>query len=361
MALTGNKGEWSEVYAFLKLLGEGQVFAGDGDLNKIESLFYPIVKILRRENYGSYDYVVRRGDIIIETPEGQELLRRPASDFLQEAEKLLEKIRKGKGAFAIPETEKFMNSVNCHNLKAKSNDKADIRIVLHDCRTRMNSILGFSIKSQLGGDSTLLNASKATNFTFKVVGGTFSDKDIEEINAINPPREKVLERVKHIRAKGGEFVFEKMDNPTFCNNLVMLDSHLPQIIACLLLEQLNGGSNMIKTLTENIANNNPLGYNTAQQTPFYAYKVKHLLTSSALGLMPATPWKGIYDANGGYLVVKNDGDVLCYHICDRNRFEDYLYYNAYLERASTNRHEYAVLYQEENELYFKLNFQVRLK
>ena len=41
-------------------------------------------------------------------------------------------------------------------------DKTDIKIILHDRRTRINSEMGFSIKSQLGGDSTLLNASKAT-------------------------------------------------------------------------------------------------------------------------------------------------------------------------------------------------------
>ena len=39
MAITGNKGEWSEIYALFKLLGEKQVYAGDGNLNKIEDLF----------------------------------------------------------------------------------------------------------------------------------------------------------------------------------------------------------------------------------------------------------------------------------------------------------------------------------
>lgn len=35
MALTGNKGEWSEIYTLLKLLGEGKVYAGDQHMNKI--------------------------------------------------------------------------------------------------------------------------------------------------------------------------------------------------------------------------------------------------------------------------------------------------------------------------------------
>ena len=31
-----NKGEWSEVYVFLKLLAEGKLYAADKDLKKIE-------------------------------------------------------------------------------------------------------------------------------------------------------------------------------------------------------------------------------------------------------------------------------------------------------------------------------------
>lgn len=39
MAITGNKGEWSEIYTLLKLLGEGKVYAGDQNLNRIQNLF----------------------------------------------------------------------------------------------------------------------------------------------------------------------------------------------------------------------------------------------------------------------------------------------------------------------------------
>mgnify|MGYP002244201991 CR=1 FL=1 len=43
-------------------------------------------------------------------------------------------------------------------------------------------------------------------------------------------------------------------------------------------------------------------------------------------------------------------------------FEDYLFSNAYLERSSTSRHEYASIIKEnDGTLSFKLNFQVRLK
>ena len=222
--------------------------------------------------------------------------------------------------------------------------------------------MGFSIKSQLGGDSTLLNASKATNFNFRIEGALFSDEDISRINSLNPARNKVIERFKAITKKGGKLVFDKVDNSTFRNNLIMLDGDMPAIIAQLLLEQLNSGISTISELTDCITRNNPLGYDTEQASPFYAYKIKHLLTSAALGLMPATAWDGKLDANGGYLVVKKDGEILCYHFYDRNRFVDYLFYNAYLERSSTSRHEYALVIKEDDgTLSFKLNFQVRLK
>ena len=54
--LTGNKGEWSEIYTLLKVISDKQLHAGDKNLEKIENIFYPIIKILRNESNGTYDY-----------------------------------------------------------------------------------------------------------------------------------------------------------------------------------------------------------------------------------------------------------------------------------------------------------------
>lgn len=75
MAITGNKGEWSEIYTLLKLLGEGKVYAGDQNLNRIQNLFYPIIMILRQEKEGNYNYKILDKDVVIQTPENEELLR----------------------------------------------------------------------------------------------------------------------------------------------------------------------------------------------------------------------------------------------------------------------------------------------
>ena len=78
-------------------------------------------------------------------------------------------------------------------------------------------------------------------------------------------------------------------------------------------------------------------------------------------MMPSKVWTGQYDATGGYLIVKENGDVLCYHIYNKNEFEDYLFNNTKLDTASSNRHDFGSIYKENGELFFKLNLQIRFK
>lgn len=45
--ITGNKGEWSEIYTLLKVIADKHLYGGNSDLNKIENLIFPIIRILR--------------------------------------------------------------------------------------------------------------------------------------------------------------------------------------------------------------------------------------------------------------------------------------------------------------------------
>ena len=50
--IKGNKGEWSEIYVLLRLLADGKIYAADSDLNKLEDIYFPIIKIIREEIKG---------------------------------------------------------------------------------------------------------------------------------------------------------------------------------------------------------------------------------------------------------------------------------------------------------------------
>ncbi len=183
-------------------------------------------------------------------------------------------------------------------------------------------------------------------------------KQIKDINAIDT-RSKIKDRIEEIQKLKGELQFEDPESSVFENNLVLIDSALPKIISEILLLFFISNFSKTSELVAETSAKNPLGSNLENNHPFYSYKIKRFLTDIALGMMPSKVWAGELDATGGYLVVKDDGQILCYHIYNRNEFEDYLFTNTKLETASSTRHEFGTIYEECGQLYFKLNLQIR--
>lgn len=73
----GNKGEWSEIYVFLRLLEAGKLYAADKSLNKIDSVFYDVLKIIRQENLGLLEFVYHKDSntiSVVKTDENKILL-----------------------------------------------------------------------------------------------------------------------------------------------------------------------------------------------------------------------------------------------------------------------------------------------
>ena len=357
--ITANKGEWSELYVLFKLLGEKKVHAGDGNLNKLEA-YYPVLKVLRDELERHLEYSVNK-DIVIITEDETEIARINVIDFFTQSKELFECIQEGgngTGAFEIPSINDFLNKIHCEKVKAKSIDKADIHIVIHDYHTGMEPNLGFSIKSDAGAAPTLLNASGATTFTYEISGGHIDDNVVDSINSINGTG-CVIKRVKAIQQAGAELKFSSVPNPIFDNNLRMIDSNLPEIIGRRLADCYAQKDMNIKEAAERISKNNPLNYNLSQGHDHYGYKIKSLMVATALGMLPSKPWSGRYEATGGYLVVKSDGDVICFHLYDRNLLEDYLFNNTKFETPSKSRYNMGEVYRNGDKYYFNLVLQIR--
>lgn len=355
--LTGNKGEWSEIYTLFKILSDRVLIAGDSELRKVENLVFPIIRILRDESNGTYEFGYF--DDMVFIIGNLEEFRIPITTFHQKAVFLLDAIKKNSNSsFSIPEIEAFLGTFNSKSLKAKSSVKTDIKIIIHDQRTGTTPELGFSIKSQLGRASTLLNAGKTTNFIFKVNGVDFTESQITYINSIES-KSKIKDRIEKIKNIGGDFRFERLESPMFGNNLTLIDSALPQIISEIVFLFYTSSHTKMEGLVNIISGLNPLGFNFDTGHPFYFYKIKRFLTDVALGMMPSKVWTGELDSTGGFLVVKEDGEVLCYHIYNRNEFEDYLLKNTKLETASSTRHNFGSIYIENNQAFFNLNLQIR--
>ena len=354
--LAGNKGEWSEVYALLKVISDKQLYRGDGNLNKLKNAVMPIIKVLREELAGTYEYTLDQNIVIINGV-GQEF-RISIADFQLQAKNLLTIIKSSNATFEIPDVEKFISTFNCKSLKANSRVKSDVRIVLHDVTTGTSPELGFSIKSQLGNASTLLNAGKTTNFIYKIIGEKLPATLIDEINQIDSGS-KIKDRLAKISSLDRKLTFVRTEKSIFSNNLTLIDSALPQIMAEIVYSFYSSTNTRLSDLVAVVSEKNPINFDASEHHPFYSYKVKRLLTDIALGMMPSKLWTGELEATGGYLVVKDDGEILAYHIYNRNDFEDYLFNNTKLDTASTSRHGFGVIYEQDDDYFFNLNLQIR--
>lgn len=68
---------------------------------------------------------------------------------------------------------------------------------------------------------------------------------------------------------------------------------------------------------------NPLNFNIERYGQVYDLKIKRFLQDCARVMTAETPWTGLYDATGGQIVVNKDGDIVCYHVYELNRFLNY--------------------------------------
>ena len=356
--ITKNKGEWSELYVFLKLLGDGVLYAADADLNKIDDLYYPIIEILRKENEQVRHYVKNDIKINIKDNSNNILLELPATEFEKKAIILINEIKKGHSTFAIPVIEKFMDIIKCTKVKAPALEKSDITIVLHDCKTFKNELFSFSIKSDLGMPPTLFNSGTSTNFTYEIIGN-MSNEEMNKINSINSKFAKLRNRINTIYELGYDIKFSKLEHRSCQSNLQMIDTKMPEILAEYVLLYFSGKGRTISELTPLVRQINPCDFDLSSEQKYYEHKIKTFLTDCALGMTAAKPWDGRFQATGGHIIVKKDGEVLCYHIYNRNEFRDYLFKNTRLETPDAKRHGFGTIYQENGKNYIKLNLQVR--
>ena len=354
--ITGNKGEWSELYVLLYLLGTGKLYSADEKAVRMQDVYFPILRILRNEDDREIDYHITHEKAVEIIMNGQTLGKISVDVFKKEADFLLTAIREGSDrAFPIARTEDFMSHIHTRRLAAPSSDKTDITLQLQDIHTGYEPIMGFSIKSELGNPPTLLNASGATNFVYAI--DNIDDNDMYEINAIDT-RSKIVDRMMEIRNRGGKVRFSHTANRTFANNLMLIDSNMERIVAEMLYASYLMGETKCGNLVLLLEEKNPLSY---PSYGFYAFKFKRLLSAIALGMKPSVLWDGVDEANGGYIIVTSNGDVIAYHIYNRNFFEQYLLVNTRFEKPSTTRHGYASIYKQDGKYYINLNLQIRFK
>ena len=336
----GNKWEWSEVYVILRILADERIYATDSETKEYTA-----------------------GEMISIYINGAKVKELPATEFELESVNLLNEInnKDSYGAFLVESAQNFSDKILCYKLFTPAIDKNDITVKITDADTVYSPTIGSLIKFELGLYSTLLTAGKTTNFIYKIVQN--HPDLIREANGIyevsgDKNHTDVRGRISKIIGENGTLKYQKMNNQIFEDNLVLIDSNMDKIIAETLLYFYKDGISNCNEMVEKLEQENPMNYGNVNA---YRYKFKKFLTAVALGMKPATVWDGLDEAAGGYIVVTKEGNVLAYHIYNRNYFEEYLLSNTKYETASTSRHDFGEVYSENVEDFIKLNLQVRFR
>ena len=351
-----NKGEWSELYVLFKLFQDKKIAAASADLEPVADKFYRFLKIYREEAVGNeLEYNLEDANkVVVINGSGEVVKTLDSTQLGSKPRKIFEAIKAAENAtFSMEELVELMDEYLVHKVKASSQEKTDILAIIEDKSNISNDKMGFSIKSHVGGAPTLVNSSSHTNFVFEVTGFVGA---INEINSIEG-KTKVRDRLQSIFSHGGKFGFVSVSSPTFNTNLRFTDTMFPTILANMLLDFYSGKGNDLHVLARLAASNDSLGLSLEE----VLYKVKGFLRSSALGMVPSKIWDTRLSAYGGYIVVLDNGDLVCYSLLKDDDFKNYLFNNTKFDTPSTTRHGYGTLYENEGRIYLNLNLQIRFK
>lgn len=347
-----NKGEWSELYTICSILKDRKIKVVDSNLIPTGDII-KVLQLLLGSIFGEaqYDITDENGDIsIIVNGKIMKSVRLDGSQVKQ----LFRDISSGSGrSFSISIGDYLMNELALSSFKANSYQKSDLNTYSIMPNEELPRTVGFSVKSQIGAMPTLLNASHSTNFIYEVKG---FNGNINSINKISG-RCKIKDRLETIMMNGGTLSYYGLENEIFNRNLRMTDSLLPQILSYMLLDFFTShGVTTLEKSSERIVDILPFD---STENEIKA-KIKNFLCNITLGMIPTKEWDGT-ELGGGCIFVKNDGDIVCFTLYDRDEFKDYLIKNTKFDTASSTRHNFGKLYRGENgSLLFKLNLDIRM-
>jgi DNA (cytosine-5)-methyltransferase 1 len=336
-----NKGEWSELYVFFKIILERNLNFCDKNGNLLKD-YITVIELGHKNSNIRYSIDDRK--VKFKSIDGSILSEAKLSDLISQEEisNVLKELKEAEGSsFHLLSANQLIDRFEIKKFKGNSGSKGDVNLsFMHDGITVENDPIG--IKSDIGSPPTLLNASGATNFIFEVIGFTGS---IDEVNSLNPLKGKIQERINKIETNGGRFKFVKLERQTHESNLRKIDSLMPEILSNALLRYYQGHGSAI---TDLIVDSQEI------------VRIKEYLKAVMLGMFPNKQWDGDYTANGAILC-DNDGQLSILHVVKDSILKEYLLNNTKLDTPSSTRHRFGSLYNENGKLYMKLNLQIRMK
>ena len=338
-----NYGEWTEAYVFLRLLGNGRIYAADRNFTRDENVYIDILNIIRHEKDSILEFQreleavrAKENSVVFKVIAYEELI--DGADYLYNA---IKDVTAGNRKFSVPEIERYLTELKFSqpkvpklpkDVEAAYGKKTDIIIMMQDSTDHAVSTTGFSIKSHLGSSSSLFNSSMASNLIYEIVG--CDDSEMFELNGNRISSE--IGMFEYIKNNPNLSLVFKGTSDAFNDNLDFIELRMPEILSCAVLTQIGyydrGVSNKTKDIINKVAEMNPIG--VRRPDTWYEAKMKDFLYASFSGLTASEPWDGRRKLSGGYIDVGQNGEMLYYRAVSDDVFNTFLYENTFFDRPS---------------------------
>lgn len=349
----GNLGEWSELLTLAQLLLHSGGYSADSDQKKIESNFNKVLQVIIAGNATEPETIFKINEEKIEIfQDNVEIKRVLKSDLENAASTFFDELTSGTNSrtFSLDSGTALMKLLGRRIISAKSNETiTDLELVIQDPLTGgPQPRSGYSIKSQLGQTSTLLNSSGSTNIVYKIQPKEASSEPV--LHGTSHRR-----NIQSLYEQGFELIFDSYQREIFKTNLSYVDSQLPVNLPKVVLTHY-----LVNDTSEYAATVEKVFPPGSQENEQIIYKFKQLLLAVSMGLRPATEWKGNLEKFKGLLIVNRNGEILFYPQETKLNFQDFLYRNVRFDRPDS-RLKYGFVYKLKDEFFIKLNFQIRFK
>jgi hypothetical protein len=362
-----NRGEHSELLAFLRILHEGNVQVADAAGAPCDAWLK--IKAVQRPSDPGRRYVLIGGDVVVLGDFGQELVRASKDSIKSIADSLFIQILEAIGpSFSCAATDEAFRLLQLEGLKASSSVKADLVLeVMSPVFDGEVLSLGFSVKSELGGLPTLLNAG-ATQFEYRIEGCSADDAlAVQEAVPRNKDKDYPgpMRLMPALAVSNARVVFESVVDPVFEQNLKMIDTSFPRILADTLMHAYLGGELALKDAVRSPALLDELSKALSLPLPMVErivkYKIKEMLRQSALGMNPGRQWEGQVEAHGGWIIVKESGQLVCFHVVNDDDFREYLLQGTKFDTPSMTRNRAGYVYRQGDETTARLRLSLQVR
>ncbi len=399
----GNKGEWSEPYVLFELLTKRKIYNCDADMNIIADIWHDIKAVIFKTDasdngeLGSLRFELGKNDkgepeitLFRKDKPQVKLQYNDCKKHADTIKKILTDPKPEKdenGSLVVPkECSEYLRSIGRKSLKASSTkSKSDIWVQLPDVRNVSNKPLGFSIKSDSGSPSTVFNSTHQTNIVYKFNRELTEDEVKQLESMVKPDENKRMypdypARIKYCVENGIGLEFDheeamnvveedgKLDSiltgeHTFERNLKMVDTKMDELFGIIAYYAHFKHVTTLRDMVEALNEADPFDMKPTDSYPFYRKKIMDLLVAVTVSMEAKKVWDGKEGTNGGFIIVKDTGDIVCYHIFDRDDFREFLLKYMVFDKPANSRYLMMHLYPVDKEkgIYrTQLNIQMRL-